>query len=86
MQVVLYNRADPCCTARLNKFIITVGDSEIGIENQICVADGGDVADKYEIINDCTPPIRGRYVLLMVNGRKEIAVCEIQVYGSTEGL
>ena len=84
MQVVLYNRADPCCTERLNNFII--GDSEIGIENQLCVSDGGDVTDKYEIINDCTPPIRGRYVLLMVNGRKEIVVCEIQVFGSTEGL
>ena len=86
MQVVLYNRADPCCMARLNNFIITVGDSEIGIENQICVSDGGDVGDKYEIINECTPPLRGRYVLVMVNGRKEFAICEIQVFGGTEGL
>ena len=85
IQVVLYNRQD-CCSERLNNFIISVGDSEIGTENQFCVLDGGDTTGKYEIINKCTTPIRGRYVHVMVKGTRDFALCEIQVNGSFEGM
>ena len=81
IQVVLYNRVD-CCSGRLNNFIITIGNNGSSTENQICVSDGGDVANKYKIINECSPPILGRYVHVMVKGKIPIALCEIQVYGS----
>ena len=86
VQIVLYNRMDSCCSSRLNNFIITVGDSESSTENQICVSDGGDVANTYKIINRCNPPLRGRYVHVMVKGIRSFALCEIQVYESIEGL
>ena len=83
--MVLYNRQD-CCSERLNNFIISVGESDIGSENPFCVSDGGNTTNKYEIVNKCESAMSGRYVHVMVKGYMEFALCEIQVYGSIEGL
>ena len=84
LQVFLYNRAGDF-SWRLNNFVITVGNSENSIENQICVADGGNVTDIYEIVNECNPPLQGRYVHVMLKSKGILTLCEVQVYGRQAG-
>ena len=80
--MVLYNRQD-CCSERLNNFQITVGSSRDGEGNGICVSDGGNVSQKIKIINNCEPPLLGRYVHVKLMGSsRRITICEIEVYAS----
>ena len=80
IQVVLYNRQD-CCSERLNNFIITVGANVNGVGSADCVADGGSVEGKWEIIRDCEPPLEGRYVHVKLMGsHRVLTLCEIKVH------
>ena len=79
---MLYNRKD-CCSERLNNFILTVGENIDGVENAVCVADGGDVSKKIEIVNNCIPPLKGQYVHVKLKGQQRtLTICEIEVFES----
>ena len=61
--------------------MITIGDNADGKGNDICVADGGNTERQYKIISYCDPPLKGRYVHVMLKGAARVlTLCEIQVY------
>ena len=77
---MLFNRRD-CCGERLNNFMITVGSNSSGVNNTVCVADGGDVSNRKEIVSNCLPRLEGQYVHVKLKGQnRTLTLCEIEVY------
>ena len=63
--------------------MITVGSDSTGIQNSVCVSDGGDVSQRTRIISKCEPALVGRYVHVKnVMRVTNIVICEIEIYGN----
>ena len=41
-----------------------------------------DFRQKYEIIKKCDPPLNGRFIHVKLEGKKQLSLCEIEVYES----
>ena len=75
----MYNRED-CCPERLNNFTLTVGARSDGYGNAVCVQNGGNVSQQTEIISNCSPALKGRYVHVRLIGNRVLSLCEIEIY------
>ena len=63
-----------------------IGDNENGEGNGVCVADGGDVTKKYDVIRYCDPPLKGRYLHVQLQGQdRMLTLCEIEVFAEKIG-
>ena len=76
---MLFNRQEP---KQLKKFIITVGNNSTGAGNAVCRTNGGEVIRNHRIINQCDPPLNGRFVHVKLKGKKQLNLCEVEVYES----
>ena len=80
-QVIVYNRVD-CCSARLNNFLVTVGNDANDVGDQVC---GGleNTQGKNRIEVVCPETLRGRYVTISTP-KPLLTLCEVQVMGHKE--
>ncbi|KAI8493616.1 hypothetical protein Bbelb_285370 [Branchiostoma belcheri] len=83
-RVVVTNRKD-CCSNRLNRFKVYVGDNPDVLKNPTC---GGAqrVRGKGTITVNCGR-LTGRYVGIALAGKRRVlTLCEVQVFGGTSAL
>nr|KAG5693515.1 hypothetical protein BaRGS_006217 [Batillaria attramentaria] len=87
--VLITNRGD-CCGFRLSDFDVEVSTQNLARvamtsqNTQLCYHHAGSVADGATVQVDCSQPIRGRYVRVVLHTSVEpLNICEVQVLATS---